>query len=95
MNKYTASARGQVCQVRIPGVCNDNSETVVFAHLNGAGVGRKHSPIHGCYACSDCHAFLDYGYAQALVDRETRDLLHLEAVIRTQIIMIEAGILVL
>ena len=27
------AARGRECQVRIPGVCNGNSETSVLAHI--------------------------------------------------------------
>jgi len=40
-DKYTESARGQECQVRIPGICSHDPETVVFAHLNGGGMGMK------------------------------------------------------
>lgn len=47
----------------IPGVCNHNSETVVWAHSNhyehGKGLGRKADDKYGCYACSSCHAVLD------------------------------------
>ena len=94
-SKYTRSARGQECQVRIPNVCNHNPETVVLAHLNGAGMGMKHSDIHGAYACSDCHAWLDGGY---VIDNELagslkRNEYHLEGVIRTQQIMIKEGII--
>ena len=91
-DKYTRSAKGQDCQVIIPGVCNHNPETVVLAHLNGAGMGTKHLSIHGAYACSACHAWLDGGYAGDR-DRNTRDYWHLEAVIKTQIIMVKDGVL--
>lgn len=92
-DKYTKSARGQECQVRVPGVCNYDSSTTVLAHLNGAGVGRKKVNIHGAYSCFDCHAWLDGGYVQTGHLRSTRDLYHLEGVIRTQELMIEMGIL--
>lgn len=59
------SARGQQCQVRIDGVCNHNSDTVVAAHANwleyGKGMGIK---AHDCYiawACSSCHTEIDQG----------------------------------
>ena len=94
MSKYTESARGQTCQVRIPGVCNWNPETTVLAHLNGAGFGTKQFDIHGAFACSDCHAWLDYGYALNNV-RAVRDLAHLLGMHKTQIIMIKSGVLVL
>ena len=90
-DKYTRSARGRSCEARTP-VCNSNPETVVLAHLNGAGFGVKHLNIHGCYACSACHSFLDGGYVKTHT-REQRDLMHLEAMLRTQIVMINGGVL--
>jgi hypothetical protein len=65
--KITESARGEDCTVRLPGICNFNPETVVFAHLNGVrfghGVGKKTK--WGAYACSACHDE---------IDRRTRNL---------------------
>lgn len=87
------SAKGQSCQVRVPGVCNGNPETTVLAHLNGGGMGAKASDIHGAYCCSDCHTFLDGGYANANCTRAERDLYHLEGVIRTQRILMGQGLL--
>lgn len=87
------SAQGQQCQVRVPGVCNGNPETVVLAHMNGGGMGAKAHDIHGAFACSSCHAWLDGGYAQTGTFRDTRDLHHLEAIIRTQRILIEKGLI--
>ena len=96
-DKYTRSARGKPCQVRIPGVCKPapENETTIPAHLNGGGMALKHSNIHIAYSCDACHEWLDRGYVQAGVTSEERDLDHLQAVIRTQIIMIEDGGLVL
>lgn len=91
-DKYTRSAKGKMCTVRVPGVCNHNPETTVLAHLNGAGMGIKHANIHGAYCCSACHAWLDGGYAND-VDKDMRDLYHLGAVILTQIEMINDGVL--
>ena len=93
-NKYTKSARGQDCQIRIPSVCNFNPETVVFAHLNGGGMGMKHSPIHGAYACSNCHDFVD-GRLKADNDMTKCDiqLAHYDGMLRTQQIMIRDGVL--
>lgn len=93
-NKYTRSARGQSCQVRVPGVCNHDPQTVVFAHLNGGGWGAKQYDIHGCYACDRCHFWLDGGYVQTHT-RQDRDLTHLEAMVKTQQIMIKEGTLIL
>ena len=59
MSKITESARGEECQVRIPGVCNHNPETTVFAHLGGGGMGAKQPDCEGAYSCSSCHDVVD------------------------------------
>ena len=95
-DKYTRSAKGQMCQVRVPGVCVPDPATTVLAHLNGAGMGMKNYSIHGAYACHECHAWLDHGWARyRLGTRSVRDLVHLQAVVRTQEIMIKDGFLIL
>ena len=90
-SKIRQSAKGEQCLVRVPGVCNGNSATTVLAHLNGAGVGYKHGDHKAAYACSACHSWLDGGYVQSVYGRTTRDLWHLESVIRTQDRLIEKG----
>ena len=87
---YRKEARGRDCTVRIPGVCNRDSETVVLAHLPGGGMGRKRHDLHGCWACSDCHNCLDGRVRTDYPARELR-LWHLEAVIRTQEALIAEG----
>ena len=94
-DKYTRSARGQQCQVRIPGCCNHDPETTVLAHLNGAGMGAKHLSIHGAYACSNCHDVIDGRKQMAWLGRTDIKLMHHEGVIRTQIIMVKNGVLIL
>ena len=89
-DKYTKSARGQMCLVRLPG-CNFNPETTVFAHLNGAGMALKHLSIHGAYACSNCHAILDG--AKTDLSREYILIAHYEGMVRTQQKMVKEGIL--
>jgi hypothetical protein len=32
------AARGRGCMIRLPGICNHNSETTVLAHVRLAGV---------------------------------------------------------
>jgi len=94
MSKITKSARGQECQVRIPGICNHNPETVVFAHLGGGGMGMKRGSNEGAYCCSSCHDALDWRLHHD-IPMEKIKLWHLEAVMRTQKILIEKGLLVL
>ena len=54
-------ARGQECMVRIPGVCNHNSETTVLAHIRHQWLSRGSKPpdICGVWACSNCHDLID------------------------------------
>ena len=84
------SAKGQPCQVRVPGVCNGDWSTTVLAHLNGAGMALKAHDHEAAYACSACHSWLDGGYVHHY-SKATRDLWHLEAVIQTQRLLLEQG----
>ena len=90
--KYTKSARGQECQVRIHGICNHNPETTVLAHLNGGGMGMKSLDIHAAFACSNCHDAIDrrsnLDLPKFFVDRA-----HYEGVIRTQKIWVSSNVL--
>lgn len=68
IQKILDSARGEDCALQIDGVCNHNPETTVWAHSNqhedGKGMSTKAHDLFGCYACSDCHAWLDGGYVR-------------------------------
>ena len=71
--------------VRIPEVCNHNSETTVLAHYRLAGVsgiGMKSPDILGAWACSACHDAIDRR-AHTDLDRDYVRLLHLEGMART------------
>ena len=62
MSKLTESARMEQCQVRMPGICNFNPETVVLAHLPsglGGKMGGKSIDLCSTYACSGCHDEID------------------------------------
>lgn len=93
MSKITKSARGEDCQVRIPGACNRNPETTVFAHINGGGMGMKQPDTEGSYCCSGCHDVIDgrdrYNPRGLEWDLEYVHLAHLEGCIRTRAILIE------
>lgn len=91
-SKITKSARGEECQVRIPGVCNFNSETTIFAHLNGGGMGFKQNDIHGAYCCSNCHDVVDLRVKSDYTLNEITIWFY-EAVVRTQIILLEKGLI--
>lgn len=92
-SKIRRSAQGQDCTIRIPGVCNGNPETTVLCHLPGGGIGAKRSDIHGAYGCSACHDAVDGRRTVAGLWGEEIAQYHLEAVIRTQEILLRDGLI--
>lgn len=92
--KLTQSAKEQDCQVRLEGVCNFNPATTIPAHLNGGGMGTKHSDMMIAYCCSDCHNVLD-GVARSDFTQDELKLRHLEAIIRTQYRLLDADLITL
>lgn len=57
-----SAARGASCTLKLPHVCDNTTETVVFCHLrmfNLAGAGQKPDDLFGIDACSSCHHVLD------------------------------------
>ena len=56
------AANGEACTMRIPGVCNHNTETTVLAHLRmfgWAGIAQKPPDFLAVFACHSCHDALD------------------------------------
>lgn len=79
-------ARGRGCTVRIPGVCNFNSETTVLAHLRVAGVsgmGLKSPDLLGAWACSACHDEIDGRTHKSGLSRDELRLAHYDGMART------------
>jgi len=75
-----------MCTLRIPGVCNHNPETVVFAHIDkNKGIGSKNHDIFGFYCCSDCHAHDHIG--------QVFDIDKLRALMETQLRLYDKGLL--
>jgi hypothetical protein len=71
--------------VRLEGICNHNSETVVLAHIRLSGVsgmGIKADDLLGAWACSACHDAIDRRFRTDL-DRDYVRLAHLEGMVRT------------
>lgn len=78
--------------MRLPGICNGNSETVVLAHYRMAGLngtGIKPDDIFGAWCCSSCHDECD-GRTR-IMDNEYVRLAHLEGVLRAQAILRKEG----
>ncbi len=90
MNAITQSARGRNCTVRLPGVCNRDCSTTVFAHISGIrfGHGVGHKTRFGAYCCSACHDVLDgrVRRPEGMTKIESK-LYHLEGVIETLAIL--------
>jgi hypothetical protein len=92
-SKIRQSAKGEECQVRIPSLCNFNPETTIFAHLGGGGMGTKSSDIHGSYCCSNCHDVID-GRVKTSYHQSELKWMFYDGMVRTQLILIEKGLLV-
>lgn len=88
-------ARGQDCQVRIPGICNGNPETTILAHyrLSGlCGTGMKPPNEIAAWCCSDCHDCVD-SRRKSEFSRDELRLWFAEGVFRTQNELIKMGVL--
>lgn len=89
----TKSAQGRNCTLQIPGVCNHDSATTVWAHSNqqrhGKGVGIKANDIFGCYACSACHDWLD----NSKVPRDEKNTVFQFAFEKSLLILLQSGVL--
>ena len=94
MSKIRKAAKGQECTVRLPGICNWNPETTVFAHLGGAGMGAKYERSGmewGAFCCSSCHDEIDR--RTRIMDINDAHRMHLEGMVRTQEILVDMGLI--
>ncbi len=64
-----AMARGQLCLLQVPGVCQPDPATTVACHSNqsvhGKAGARKADDQWHVYGCAACHRWLDQGPAPA------------------------------
>lgn len=89
MANLRKEAKGRECQVRLPGICNHNPETVVLAHFRMVGingVGMKPDDMFGAWSCHD-----EIDRRTRKMDYEFVRLAHAEGVIRTQAILKSEG----
>ncbi|NUZ10033.1 DUF1364 family protein [Pseudoalteromonas sp. McH1-7] len=90
--KLRESARGQECQVRVPGICRNRTDTVVLAHVaKGSGVGQKCDDIHAAFCCFECHQEIDR--VTRITPKEYADQCAYEGMIRTQSIWLQQGLI--
>ena len=59
MSRFRRSAEGRGCTLRLPGICNHDSATVVLAHARTGGMARKCPDTAAFFACSACHDAYD------------------------------------
>ncbi len=88
-------AKGQPCQLQLPGICCGDNETTVFCHLNGADFGKgaviKAHDIAGFFGCWRCHNAFDlhtHGLSYAELGRFV-----LRAVVSTWVILINDNVI--
>lgn len=93
-SKFTKSARGEECTLRIYPYCNENPDTTVFAHApsDDKGMGIKSPDWWGAYSCSDCHDVVD-GRRRTEFSIDERNYFHMQGIYRTQKRMIEKGLI--
>ena len=86
------AARNRQCMVRIPGVCNHNPETTVLAHRPSGKLAVKADDADACWACYDCHKWLDEEWVRHVTKSE-RDTVFERAVWDTQLILHKEGLM--
>ena len=89
-------AKGRGCMVRIPGVCNFNSETVVLAHIRLTGIsgmGMKSPDLIGAWACSACHDEIDGRTNRSGLTRDELRLAHYDGMARTIVQLEKEGLI--
>jgi hypothetical protein len=94
-SKITKSANGEMCQIRLPGVCTFDRKTTVWAHANGSaagkGIGMKSHDLLGSYACAACHDVYDRRVSCDLL-RPVVEVAFWEGHARSLVLLIDKGI---
>lgn len=96
MSAITDFAEGKACTARIPGVCNSDPKTTIWAHLNsirwGSGRGFKAPDVCGLIACSSCHDVID-NRVKSNYDRDYVRLLAHEGHMESLALLVNAGVI--
>jgi len=95
--KILAAAKGEECTLNSP-VCNYDSRTTVFCHLNeefaGKGGSQKADDHAGFFGCGTCHDLYDGRTQDSLsIWNTSEDFYVLRAVVRTTRRLLDKGIL--
>ena len=100
-SKIAKFAQGKPCTARIPGVCNYDTATSIWSHLNsvrwGAGRGLKAVDVCGLITCSCCGDTIDgrrnKTYDGQLLDKEFVKLCAYEGHFESLMLLHKAGII--
>ena len=95
--KIRQSAKGEDCTVNVVGICNYNPETTVLAHIQlkgHGGMSTKPSDMMACYACSECHDFLDNRNHTKSIEQEFKTDYQLSALAKTHERLIDKGLII-
>ncbi len=82
-------AKGQDCQLRIPGYCSHDTEKVVWCHVRKGGVagwGQKPPDLCGIIGCFECHAVID-GVIRTDYTKVEIESMMLDGMVRTMAIV--------
>jgi hypothetical protein len=95
MSKIRKSARDKDCTIRIPGICNFNSESVVHCHINTnyKGIGLKSPDLFGFRGCSSCHDVIDGRNQRSDFNKMELQIMAYQAMVETQYQLIQEGLI--
>ena len=92
-SKIRRSAKNKACQLRLDGCAGGaDNETVILAHLNSGGMGKKAPDFHGAFCCASCHDIVD-GRKQAGYERDSLRNIFNYAILKSQLIMFNEGLI--
>jgi len=95
MTDLTLLARGKCCLIRVPSYCSGDPEKSVWCHvrlIDISGMSIKSSDLLGAIGCGPCHDVVD-GRTKTTFSYGERRLMLLEGMVRTQMWLMEQGIL--
>ena len=96
LTQLRKAAKGMECQIRIPGICNFNTETTVLGHYRLPGIcgtGIKPIDLIGSWSCYACHDAVD-GRSKTAFKHDALRLMHAEGCLRTINELIKRGLII-
>lgn len=97
MSKITASANGEDCQVRYPGICSFDPAKTIWSHCRHGSAGKGKSikalDLAGAYACTACDAAYDQMQGARGMTRAELDLDWFHGHMRSLVRLAEKGLI--